>query len=286
MQKQTKRWIIAFIIILVLIAILESEYAITKIKSKIIAKNVENFVGKAPSGKYPLLLLHGFNPTYSKRVAEFSFKNMQDAIAYDLNYSDKGILIPETTCAQLQYSENPIVLRASYYSLENSLEIEQYAKSIKKMIDKIKYCTGAEKVDIVTHSMGGIITRYYIQNYDNASIRKFIMLTPPNHGKLYNIGKISDYLIDEGESRFAIDFIQLSENHNLMKQLNKDETIPGIDYYTIAGKIDEKGDSLVLLESVPLQGAKENKIVKCNHFLINNPAICKEAYELLKEMLK
>ena len=71
-----------------------------------------------------------------------------------------------------------------------------------------------------------------------------------------------------------------------MKQLNKNETMIGIDYYTIAGKIDEKGDSLVILESVPLQGAKENKIVECNHFLINNPTICNEAYELVKEMLK
>jgi uncharacterized alpha/beta hydrolase family protein len=288
MQKQTKLLIamlIMILLILFLIIFIESEYIVTKIKSKIIAKNVNNIIGKSPPGKYPLLLLHGFNPSYSKRISEFSFKEMQDVIAYDLNYTNKGILIPETTCAELQYTENPIVIRASYYSLRNPLEIEQYAINLKKMIDTIRHCTGAEKVDLITHSMGGIISRYYIQNLDNQSVRKLIILAAPNHGKLYNIGRISDYFIDSGESKFAIDFIQLSENHNFMKQLNENETMPDIDYYTIAGKTDEKGDYLVLLESVQLQGAKENKIVECNHFFINNPKLCKDAYELVKAML-
>lgn len=69
-----------------------------------------------------------------------------------------------------------------------SQEAQEYLLSC---INKAKSETGAEKVDVVAHSQGGLLTRAYIQKlgYENTElvayrndIDRFIMLGTPNHG--------------------------------------------------------------------------------------------------------
>lgn len=54
---------------------------------------------------------------------------------------------------------------------------------LKKKIDEVKKATGYDKVDIIAHSMGGLVTRAYIESpsYGN-DIDKFVMLGTPNGG--------------------------------------------------------------------------------------------------------
>ncbi len=60
---------------------------------------------------------------------------------------------------------------------------EAAQKYLKKWIDEAKSIAGADKVNIIAHSMGGLVTRAYIQssNYQN-DIDKFAMVGTPNHG--------------------------------------------------------------------------------------------------------
>lgn len=56
-------------------------------------------------------------------------------------------------------------------------------KSLKEKVDEIKQQTGAEKVDIIAHSMGGLVAKQYIKFYDvNNSIDKFIDIGTPHLG--------------------------------------------------------------------------------------------------------
>jgi len=54
---------------------------------------------------------------------------------------------------------------------------------LKQKIDEVKAITGKDKVDIVTHSMGGLVARSYIQsnNFEN-DVEKIVLLGTPNHG--------------------------------------------------------------------------------------------------------
>jgi pimeloyl-ACP methyl ester carboxylesterase len=54
---------------------------------------------------------------------------------------------------------------------------------LKAKIDEVKVLTGTSKVDIVAHSMGGLISRYYIQSdqFEN-DVERFVMLGVPNNG--------------------------------------------------------------------------------------------------------
>ncbi|MAG08175.1 hypothetical protein CMO89_01775 [Candidatus Woesearchaeota archaeon] len=285
MKKYIKILIIIIILIIITLIAINAEYTGSKVKSIIISSSVDDSPGDAPKNTFPLILFHGFNPTYSPRLSEFILRSMQNKLSQDLDYRNKGLFTSETTCAELRYSKIPIIIRATYLKQFELLEIEDYSKNVDKIILKVKYCTGADKVDVITYSMGGIVVRYYIKNIDNSSIRRLILLGTPNHGGLYNIGWFANYLVEDGKSRINLDFIELSENHDFMKSLNSgDETIGDIEYYTIAGEIDQKGDGLILSESVSLDGENAHLVVPCRHSLMNLPFICPDAYTFIKEV--
>lgn len=73
----------------------------------------------------------------------------------------------------VEYSEGP----------ENAFgDIRDYAQILDNAIHKITDENDVDKVDIVAHSMGGLISRYRIQKIDDSDIGKLIMVGTPNHG--------------------------------------------------------------------------------------------------------
>ena len=60
--------------------------------------------------------------------------------------------------------------------------IISYANVLSDEIEKLKRETGAKKVDITSHSMGGLISRWYIQKGYRNDVRKFISIGSPHHG--------------------------------------------------------------------------------------------------------
>ncbi|MET9323398.1 triacylglycerol lipase [Streptomyces sp. NPDC003038] len=57
------------------------------------------------------------------------------------------------------------------------------ASQLAQEIDRVLAATGAAKVDVVTHSMGGLSARYYTKNLGgDAKVDAWISLGGPNHG--------------------------------------------------------------------------------------------------------
>lgn len=57
------------------------------------------------------------------------------------------------------------------------------AREVSAKVAEILRRTGAAKVDLVTHSMGGLSTRYYLKNLGGtASVDDWVSLGGPNHG--------------------------------------------------------------------------------------------------------
>ena len=57
------------------------------------------------------------------------------------------------------------------------------AKEVGTKVSEIMKSTGASKVDLITHSMGALSTRYYIKNLGGESkVEDWVSLGGPNHG--------------------------------------------------------------------------------------------------------
>jgi triacylglycerol lipase len=57
------------------------------------------------------------------------------------------------------------------------------AAQVRSEVDKLLAATGKSKVDLISHSMGGLSTRYYVKYLGGgAKVDRFVSLGGPNHG--------------------------------------------------------------------------------------------------------
>lgn len=57
------------------------------------------------------------------------------------------------------------------------------AQEVAREVQELRAATGAAKVDIVSHSMGGLSSRYYLRNLGgSASVDEWVSIGGPNHG--------------------------------------------------------------------------------------------------------
>ena len=58
---------------------------------------------------------------------------------------------------------------------------ERAVRILAAAVEKLS-AFGAAPIDVVAHSMGGLVVRQYLQEYGTAHIRRCILLAAPNHG--------------------------------------------------------------------------------------------------------
>lgn len=59
-----------------------------------------------------------------------------------------------------------------------------HARELAAAVDRLRESTGAEEVDIVAHSMGGLATRWYLLRSVDAPVRRVVFLASPHRGTL------------------------------------------------------------------------------------------------------
>ena len=63
-------------------------------------------------------------------------------------------------------------------------DIELFAEQLQAKIGRIVAATGAEKVVLVGHSMGGLVARAYLRRFGAARVARLITLGTPHHGSV------------------------------------------------------------------------------------------------------
>lgn len=119
------------------------------------------------------------------------------------------------------------------------------AQQLSDEVDKVLSATGSAKVDIVGHSQGGMMPRYYLKFLGGAAkTHALVGIAPDNHGTtLDGLEQILPYFPGAAE---AIEDItpagltdQLAGSPFLTKLNAGGDTVPGVQYTVIATKYDE-----------------------------------------------
>ncbi len=127
---------------------------------------------------------------------------------------------------------------------------EQHAKELEKRVQDIKQQSGAQKINIVGHSKGGLDARVFLDITDTTDVANLIMIGTPNAGSP----------AAETNDACAPAIFDLRPGANATRA----EMNPNIKYYTITGDwlpavqgnpaIPGHDDGLVPVESVESEG--------------------------------
>ena len=117
------------------------------------------------------------------------------------------------------------------YGNRGTGDIATSARQLAAFVDDVLAQTGASKVDIVGHSQGGMMPRFYVKNLGGATkVDDLIGLSPSNHG--------TDLSVAENELCVACN--QQAAGSAFLTDLNAGDETPGdVDYTVVQTRYDE-----------------------------------------------
>ena len=206
----------------------------------------------------PLVLVHGLSATQS---ANWSYIAPRLASAGYCVFSLTYGVDPRTT--------------AFPYAPGGVARMEQSAIELQAFVERVLGATGASEVDLVGHSEGTVMPRYYLERLGGAaSVDKFVALTPLWRGT--NIGGLASLrlaLAPYGLSQPVVDLVasicgscpQFLRGSDYLNDLNADgEAVPGVEHTNIitrydllvvpymSGLMSDGGTNIILQQRCPL----------------------------------
>lgn len=258
------------------------------------------------SQDYPIIFLHGqsINEAISVGYSLDAFSKMKEKLVLK-GYIDAGAIILGSVSDKDSWGKMnaTFIMTGSYFfdtyktstgekTISSNQEgIDVYADRLRKLIELVKYKTGKNKVVLVSHSMGGVVTRRYIQLFGDSNVEKAILVTTPNHGVS---DKVRDYCAVIGPEVSCED---LDKDSAFMKELNSywNSKIPIYNFIGIGCDMgDETGEGVVKNSSQYLDSAINYYFTgTCNelnfeffHEYIVDPEKYPKVYNKIYEILK
>ena len=221
----------------------------------------------------------------TKKIYNFSYYGGQGAIG------SNGNIVPKSSS-----------IKSYYIGLLNSAS---WAQRLTIFIDKVLAATGSDKVDIIAHSMGGIVARSAIKWYGcKDKVHKLLMIGTPNkptgeswyegiftsttseswmqNGELLELGVKYNYIFNTSTKEFDVQVmdrdttfvdVNTGAEGKYLDLMNQGDWAQGVEYSVIAGnrsitQLNPKDDSLLNTGEVLLDGAVFNPVVYASHTTI------------------
>jgi pimeloyl-ACP methyl ester carboxylesterase len=136
-------------------------------------------------------------------------------------------------------------------------DIDTYAEVVHRSVEALRSASGAARVVLVGHSMGGLAARVYLRKHGDAHVARVITLASPHHGTIF--GRL-------GHSRNAR---QMASRSPFIEHLRQHDRGRWARFTTVA----TRDDNLVVPRSSPLlPGAKQIELDGVGHLaLIEDP---------------
>jgi triacylglycerol esterase/lipase EstA (alpha/beta hydrolase family) len=175
---------------------------------------------------YPVVLVHG------------TFENMND------NWGAASPLLADAGYCVFAFDYGGTSASADIQGTE---EIAASAGQLSDFVQQVLSATGAAKVDIVGHSQGGMMPRFYIDFLGGAStVDKLVALAPSNNGTtLDGITELGQQLglLEPANGFLTVACeacVEQEVGSSFLNTLNSGgETVPSVSYTVIESKADE-----------------------------------------------
>jgi len=174
---------------------------------------------------YPVILVHG------------TFANMDD------NWQAASPLLADNGYCVYAFNYGGA---SSSDPIQGTGEIAASAAQLATFVTTVLSATGAAKVDLVGHSQGGMMPRYYINFLGGAArVNDFVAFAPSNYGTtLDGITDLASLLgassaINGTLSAVCEACVEQEEGSAFLASLNATPTVPGVQYTVIESQDDE-----------------------------------------------
>jgi triacylglycerol esterase/lipase EstA (alpha/beta hydrolase family) len=141
-------------------------------------------------------------------------------------------------------ADNGYCVFAFDFSSQGQEAIEPAASGLSSFVDRVLAATRATKVDLVSHSEGGVIARYYLEFLGGAGkTNDLVQISPLNHGTtLYGIATLlqQNQLASSVIGSTCAPCSEQAAGSTFMEKLNgAGDTVAGVNYTVIATRYDE-----------------------------------------------
>jgi predicted alpha/beta hydrolase family esterase len=102
--------------------------------------------------------------------------------------------------------------------------VERYAEVLHGAIEKLRAASGAERVTLVCHSMGGLAARAYLRVHGPHAVGRVVTIDTPHHGTVFarfasghnarQMRSASDYVRSLAESAEPVEFVCFASQHD------------------------------------------------------------------------
>lgn len=175
------------------------------------------------------------------------------------------------------------VVNVKYPSREHPIEVLA-EKSIAPALDQ---CEPETQINFVTHSLGGILVRQYLNKHTITGLHRVVMLGPPNQGSevVDKLGGVPGFHFLNGDAGLQLGTGELSVPNTLGKADFDVGIIAGTRSinWILSALIPDTDDGKVSVERTKLEGMSDHMEMQVTHpFMMKNNNVITQVIHYLR----